>query len=43
MFRYLFLLHRRAGGGDPAAQLLTDRHLLLACVGWLASILVVLA
>jgi hypothetical protein len=43
MFRYLFLLHRRAGGGDPAAQLLTDRHLLAACVGWLVSILVVLA
>lgn len=43
MFRYLFLLHRRAGGGDPAAQLLTDRHLLAACVGWLISILVVLA
>lgn len=43
MFRYLFLLHRRAGGGDPAAQLLTDRHLLAACIGWLVSILVILA
>ena len=43
MFRYLFLLHRRAGGGDPAAQLLNDRHLLAACVGWLFSILAVLA
>ena len=43
MFRYLFLLHRRSGGGDPAAQLLTDRHLLAACVGWLVSILAVLA
>lgn len=43
MFRYLFLLHRRAGGGDPAAQLLTDRHLLAACVGWLISIVAILA
>jgi len=43
MFRYLFLLHRRAGGGDPAAQLLTDRHLLAACVGWLISILTILS
>ena len=43
MFRYLFLLHRRAGGGDPAAQLLTDRHLLTACVGWLMLILAILA
>ncbi len=43
MFRYLFLLHRRAGGGDPAAQLLTDRHLLGACFGWLATTLLILA
>ena len=42
MFRYLFLLHRRSGGGDPAAELLTDRHLLLAAGGWLAAVVLVL-
>jgi 4-hydroxybenzoate polyprenyltransferase len=35
MFRYLFLLHRRGGGGDPALELLGDRHLLGASAGWL--------
>ena len=42
MFRYLFLLHRRSGGGDPAAELLSDRHLLLAAGGWLAAVVLVL-
>lgn len=43
MFRYLFLLHRRDGGGDPAVELLSDRHLLLAVAGWLATVLLVLS
>jgi hypothetical protein len=43
MFRYLFLLHRRSGGGDPATQLLTDRHLLAACICWLGAIVLILA
>ena len=43
MFRYLFLLHRRDGGGDPAAELLSDRHLLIAVAGWLATVLLVLS
>lgn len=43
MFRYLFLLHRRDGGGDPAAELLRDRHLQAAGMGWLATVLLVLA
>ena len=30
-FRYLYLIHQRAGGGSPADLLLTDRPL-LACV-----------
>ena len=42
LFRYLFLLHRRGGGGDPAAALLGDRHLLGAFVAWLAVVLLVL-
>ena len=43
MFRYLFLLHRRAGGGDPAAELLHDVHLLGAFCGWLLAVLLILA
>lgn len=42
VFRYLFLLHRRGGGGDPAAALLQDVHLLAAFGGWLLSVLVLL-
>lgn len=36
MFRYLFLLHRRGGGGDPALELVRDPHLVAALLGWLA-------
>lgn len=42
IFRYLFLLHRRAGGGDPALALLRDRHLLGACAAWLATVVFLL-
>jgi 4-hydroxybenzoate polyprenyltransferase len=42
MFRYLYLLYRRGGGGDPARQLVSDPHLLLALSGWLVAVLVVL-
>jgi len=39
MFRYLFLLHRRGGGGDPAQEMVHDAHLLLALAGWLTTTL----
>lgn len=39
LLRYLYLLHRQGGGGDPARDLLTDPHLLSALAGW--AILVV--
>jgi 4-hydroxybenzoate polyprenyltransferase len=42
MFRYLFLLHRRGGGGDPARELLTDPHLILAGLGWLMLVFLLL-
>jgi len=42
MFRYLFLLHLRGGGGDPAQQLLGDPHLLAALTGWLLLVLAIL-
>lgn len=43
MFRYLFLLHRRGGGGDPAAAVLRDRHLLVAVGGWFLTLIALLA
>ena len=43
VFRYLFLLHRRSGGGDPAAALMQDRHLLGAFAGWLLTVIALLA
>jgi len=42
MFRYLFLLHHRGGGGDTATDMFTDPHLILAGAGWLATVLAVL-
>jgi hypothetical protein len=42
LLRYLFLLHRRGGGGDPARDLLTDPHLIGACAGWLILTLTLL-
>ena len=42
IFRYLYLVHQKHGGGSPAAMLLTDRPL-LACVGlWIATVVVLL-
>lgn len=43
IFRYQFLLHCRGGGGDPTAEVLTDRHLLAAGGLWLVTVLAVLA
>lgn len=43
MFRYLHRLHVRGGGGDPAADVLRDPHLVVAFVGWLAAVLLILA
>ena len=42
IFRYLYLVHQKHGGGSPAAMLLTDRPL-LACVGlWIGTVVVLL-
>lgn len=43
MLRYLWRLHRKGGGGDPARELLTDPHLLLATTGWLGLVLALLS
>ena len=42
IFRYLYLVHQKRGGGSPAAMLVTDRPLLI-CVGlWIATVAVLL-
>ncbi len=43
LLRYLFLLHRRNGGGDPTRDLLRDPHLLVAFLCWVASVVAVLS
>jgi 4-hydroxybenzoate polyprenyltransferase len=42
VFRYLFLVHRRGEGSDPARLLLRDRQLLLSGVLWAGSVVVAL-
>jgi 4-hydroxybenzoate polyprenyltransferase len=37
-FRYLFRLHYRGGGGDPAQELLRDPMLAAATLGWVATV-----
>lgn len=42
IFRYLYLVHRRDGGGSPADMLLTDRPL-LACVAlWAVTVALII-
>jgi 4-hydroxybenzoate polyprenyltransferase len=42
IFRYLYLVHQKRGGGNPSAMLLTDRPL-LACVAlWVVSVVIIL-
>jgi 4-hydroxybenzoate polyprenyltransferase len=42
IFRYLYLVHRRHGGGNPSALLITDRPL-LACVAlWALTVALIL-
>jgi 4-hydroxybenzoate polyprenyltransferase len=37
-FRYLFRLHYRGGGGDPAQELLRDPLLAAAALGWVVTV-----
>ncbi len=42
IFRYLYLVHRKDGGGSPAAMLMNDRPLLV-CVGlWAIAVVVII-
>lgn len=42
IFRYLYLVHQKRGGGSPAAMLLTDTPLLTCVALWAASVIVLL-
>jgi 4-hydroxybenzoate polyprenyltransferase len=42
MLRYLWKLHARGGGGDPARELLRDPQLLVATAGWLGLVILLL-
>ena len=42
IFRYLYLVHQKEGGGSPAEMLLNDRPLLI-CVGfWVAAVAIII-
>src|SRR5439155_19315293 len=42
IFRYLYLVHRRDGGGSPAALLLTDRPLLVCVALWALAVALII-
>jgi len=42
IFRYLYLVHRRDGGGSPADLLLTDRPLLACVILWAVTVAVII-
>jgi 4-hydroxybenzoate polyprenyltransferase len=42
IFRYLYLVHRREGGGSPADLLLTDRPLLICVALWALTIVLII-
>lgn len=43
IFRYIYLVHHRQRGEDPAAEFLLDSHMLLTFLGWLAVTLWLIA
>ncbi len=42
IFRYLYLVHQREGGGSPAEMLLNDRPLLLCVALWAAAVVLII-
>jgi 4-hydroxybenzoate polyprenyltransferase len=42
IFRYLYLVHQKRGGGSPSTLLLTDRPLLTCVALWVLSVIVIL-
>jgi hypothetical protein len=42
IFRYLYLVHQKAGGGSPSEMLLNDRPLLVCVALWALTVAVIL-
>lgn len=42
IFRYLYLVHRKDGGGNPSEMLLTDRPLLVCVALWALAVIVII-
>ncbi|MFQ5963072.1 MAG: decaprenyl-phosphate phosphoribosyltransferase [Candidatus Scalinduaceae bacterium] len=42
IFRYLYLVHQKQGGGNPAQELLADRPLLINGTLWVLAVIVIL-
>ncbi len=42
IFRYLYLVHRREGGGSPAELLITDRPLLVCVALWAIAVMLLI-
>jgi hypothetical protein len=42
IFRYLYLVHQKRGGGSPAAMLVTDIPLLTCVALWSAAVALIL-
>jgi len=42
IFRYLYLVHQKRGGGSPAAMLLTDKPLLICVALWAVTVIALL-
>lgn len=37
IFRYVYLLHQRGGGGDPSSDLVRDPHILITVIAWFTT------
>ena len=42
IFRYLYLVHQKRGGGSPTTMLLSDRPLLVCVALWVTSVVLLL-
>ncbi len=42
IFRYLYLVHRREGGGSPTAMLMNDRPLLVCVALWVLAVVIII-
>jgi hypothetical protein len=42
IFRYLYLVHQREGGGSPSDLLLNDRPLLTCVVLWVVAVVAII-